>query len=242
MLSCLFLISLLIQPGVNQYLGCFIDQTDDRDLTTFVDRLDELTSEKCILACQKQNFPYAAVQYGNECRCGAKYGKYGQVSDTECSYLCLSRQSDDKCGGDNRNSVYSTGILRTDVSDSCMNDVAGYQGCYERITLGISIGLVVTIQECITSCKEYPYCGIMNGNLCYCAISDINWSLKTHPALCNIPCSSDITKCCGGLELFSLYDVNDYYAADTEYGILNRVRGNFANMAVPYSDHILKRT
>jgi hypothetical protein len=90
--------------AANQYLGCFIDQIGNRDLSIFIDDYEQLTPKQCILACQAQNYLYAAIQYGNECRCGQQYGKYGQVSDEQCDYLCSTAE---KCGGDNRNSVYN---------------------------------------------------------------------------------------------------------------------------------------
>ena len=98
-------------------MGCFIDQIGNRDLNTFISDYEQLTPEQCILACGKENFLYAAIQYGNECRCGQQYGKYGQVADDECDYLCSTSE---KCGGDYRNSVYkvvySIGQLGTGYS------------------------------------------------------------------------------------------------------------------------------
>ncbi|CAF3281124.1 unnamed protein product [Rotaria sp. Silwood2] len=88
----------------NSYLGCFVDRIGKRDLSTFISDYEQLTPKQCILACQEQNFPYAGIQYGNECRCGRQYGKYGQVSDDECTYNCSTSE---KCGGHNRNSIYS---------------------------------------------------------------------------------------------------------------------------------------
>jgi hypothetical protein len=85
-------------------LGCFIDQIDNRDLEIFINDYEQLTPEQCIFACQQLNYRYAAIQYGSECRCGEEYGKYGQVSDDECDYLCVTSE---KCGGENRNSVYN---------------------------------------------------------------------------------------------------------------------------------------
>ena len=85
-------------------MGCFIDQIGNRDLNIFISDHEQLTPTQCILACREQNFPYAGIQYGSECRCGKQYGKYGQVSDSECTYLCPTSE---KCGGDNRNSVYN---------------------------------------------------------------------------------------------------------------------------------------
>ena len=94
-------------------MGCFIDQIGDRDLNTFIGEYEQLTPKQCILACQEQNFHYAAIQYGDECRCGHQYGKYGQVSEQECGYYCPSME---KCGGDLRSSVYS--VLHSLVDQS----------------------------------------------------------------------------------------------------------------------------
>ena len=99
---------LIVQTTVisasNQYLGCFIDQVGDRDLSLFVGDYERLTPSQCIRTCREQNFPYAAIQYRTECRCDRKYGKYGQVSDDQCNYFCPTSE---KCGGDYRNSVYN---------------------------------------------------------------------------------------------------------------------------------------
>jgi len=94
----------------NEYLGCFIDQIDSRDLSIFIGDYEQLTPKQCILACREQNYLYAAIQYGNECRCGQQYGKYGRVSDDECDYLCSTSE---KCGGDYRNSIYNTKKYRS---------------------------------------------------------------------------------------------------------------------------------
>ena len=90
--------------AANLYLGCFIDQIGDRDLDTFIGEYEQLTPQQCILACQERNFPFAAIQYGDECRCGQQYGKHGRISEQECGYHCPTSE---KCGGDFRNSVYS---------------------------------------------------------------------------------------------------------------------------------------
>lgn len=100
--------------ALNQYLGCFVDQIGSRDLNIFIGDYEQLTPEECIRACQQENYLYAGIQYGNECRCGQQFGKYGQVSDDECHYMCLTTE---KCGGDYRNSVYKVVQSNIDLSD-----------------------------------------------------------------------------------------------------------------------------
>lgn len=94
----------LFSSGSRLYLGCFVDHTDSRDLNIFIGVRDQQTPEQCIRDCQQRNYNYAAIQSGTECRCGETYGKYGETSDNECHYLCITSE---KCGGDQRNSVYN---------------------------------------------------------------------------------------------------------------------------------------
>jgi hypothetical protein len=98
--------------GVSQYLGCFVDQIDKHDQEMFIIDDELLTPEQCIFACRQQNYKYVAIKYGSECRCVEQYGKYEQVSDDECNYLCITLE---KCGGKNRNSIYSV-INSADLS------------------------------------------------------------------------------------------------------------------------------
>lgn len=88
-------------------MGCFIDTINTRDLDVLINNDDnkQLTPQQCIYQCQQINYQYAGIQNGNECRCGQYYGRYGKVSDDECDFLCITSE---KCGGNNRNSIYDT--------------------------------------------------------------------------------------------------------------------------------------
>lgn len=105
---------LIFIRGLNQYLGCFNDQIDNRDLEIFISNYERITPQKCIAQCQQLNYHYAGIQSGRECRCSDQYGKYGQVSDDECDFLCINSE---KCGGDNRNSIYDV-INTLDLSNT----------------------------------------------------------------------------------------------------------------------------
>lgn len=96
-------ILLLLFLGLHEYIGCFIDQQADRDLERLIGDYSDLTPDQCLLLCQNQQYPIAALQSGNQCHCGRTHGKYGQAPDYECSYLCSSGE---KCGGFLRNSIY----------------------------------------------------------------------------------------------------------------------------------------
>ncbi|CAF3948712.1 unnamed protein product [Rotaria sp. Silwood1] len=198
--------------GLNQYLGCFIDHIDNRDFEIFIGDYQHLTSIQCIFACQKQNYRYAAIQNGNECRCGNDYGKYGQVLDDECNYSCVTSE---KCGGNKRNSVYnvnnSIDMSKTDLP--CLNTMVGYQGCFDSVMLDVVMGVVKSIRECISHCEMYYYyAGIMNGYLCHCG-NELNLP-SVNSVVCNIPCNRSVNAmtidCCGGLHTFSVYNTKNY--------------------------------
>ncbi|CAF0860533.1 unnamed protein product [Didymodactylos carnosus] len=211
--------------GDDNYLGCYIDQVGTRDLDTFIG--DELSPTQCITACREQNFTYAGIQFGNECRCGQTYGLYGEVSDGECDYQCTSEEITAKCGGDNRNSVYNVEITTPSDPESdndCLNNIVGYQGCFEENALEGMLGVVNNIGACITMCSDSIYAGILNGSLCYCGMN-IRQSTNLDENECRIPCPTHETTCCGGISLFSIYDVNTYNnATANDSPVLARVR------------------
>ena len=55
-----------------------------------------------------QGFKYAGVQNSNMCWCGMTYGYYGSAPEDECNKNCKGN-SEQKCGGNYRNSVYELG-------------------------------------------------------------------------------------------------------------------------------------
>ena len=89
-------------PGARaSYVGCFVDQ-DDRDLPdAFMD--GNMSVERCAEHCRNER--YFGVQYGNQCFCGNRYGRYGQATDADCNMRCSGNQAQ-LCGGNWRNSVY----------------------------------------------------------------------------------------------------------------------------------------
>ncbi|CAF1078621.1 unnamed protein product [Adineta steineri] len=205
-------VQLTFTYSLNQYLGCFIDQLDNRDLQIFIGDYEQLTPAQCIIACRERNYDYAGIQYGNECRCGQQYGKYGRVSEDECNYAC---KTSEKCGGDYRNSIYSVieSVDRSKTDAICLNTVVGYQGCFSDATLITLTGFVNSIEECVSRCAiNYNYAGIVNGNLCHCG-DDLN-EPSVNTILCNIPCNGSRNNmtidCCGGLDVLSVYDVKSY--------------------------------
>ncbi|HCS88969.1 MAG: hypothetical protein N838_18675 [Thiohalocapsa sp. PB-PSB1] len=88
------------------YIGCFRDKDNPRDLSAEVVRDSKMSPTFCIDKCKSGGFDYAAVQYTDYCFCGDEYGKYG-VADN-CDMPCAGNDQE-ICGGRWANSVYATG-------------------------------------------------------------------------------------------------------------------------------------
>ena len=108
-------LSLNQQDGRYQYIGCFADAAD-RSMEVGPLDVGALSPQACAEACR--DYTYFGLQNGDQCFCGAGYGRYSQESDSACSIQCTG--SDAMCGGVYRNSVYLTrSSVNTGVSDAC---------------------------------------------------------------------------------------------------------------------------
>jgi len=88
------------------YVGCFSDRLDDRDLPHHM-LIPAANPAQCASMCQAmdKSLAYAALQHGNQCFCGASYGKHGREPPATCFMRCKESPSK-RCGGISRNSVY----------------------------------------------------------------------------------------------------------------------------------------
>jgi hypothetical protein len=101
---------------IKSYLGCFKDQGDPfgtrgRDLDGKFVSDSSMTVQKCLSICASEGYPYAGVEYGNQCFCGRSYGKFGKAKN--CDMRC-SGNSSEICGGFWAIGVYS--VPRQSVS------------------------------------------------------------------------------------------------------------------------------
>jgi hypothetical protein len=87
------------------FLGCFGDTAGSRDLSGLSQTMSSNTPASCIAFCKANGYPYAAVEFSDQCFCGTSYGKYG-VS-TGCTQPC-SGDGAQVCGGGDAESVYTT--------------------------------------------------------------------------------------------------------------------------------------
>jgi hypothetical protein len=89
-------------------LGCFQDK-EPRDVAGYELKNPRMTVAMCTAACREKGFSFAAVEYGQECRCGNSYGRYG--SSESCTQKCPGNDAE-VCGGFFANSVYQVAPMR----------------------------------------------------------------------------------------------------------------------------------
>uniref|UniRef100_A0A1I8JK67 WSC domain-containing protein n=1 Tax=Macrostomum lignano TaxID=282301 RepID=A0A1I8JK67_9PLAT len=108
----------------HSYLGCYVDNTNgSRDMTGLsglkqlgkfhvqpaapLVNSDEMTIELCSSVCSLGRFSHFGVQSETQCFCGNSFGSQGVAAkDDDCNKNCRGNPLQ-RCGGINRNSVYS---------------------------------------------------------------------------------------------------------------------------------------
>ncbi|HEY6249830.1 MAG TPA: WSC domain-containing protein, partial [Candidatus Angelobacter sp.] len=93
-----------LTPPPPYYLGCW-DDDSGRALPSLLSAGGE-TVESCQLKAANSGLLYAGLQYGGECFGGNNLGRY-PVPEEQCNTPCSANPAE-MCGGDFRNSIWST--------------------------------------------------------------------------------------------------------------------------------------
>ncbi|KAM0278087.1 hypothetical protein ACHAQH_005379 [Verticillium albo-atrum] len=96
---------------VDEYVstGCWTDESKlGKSLSWPQDQLDKsiMTPSLCTSACREGGFPFAGVEYGRECWCGAVMGNETRSVDaSQCSMACAGDKTQN-CGGRSRINIF----------------------------------------------------------------------------------------------------------------------------------------
>ncbi|CCC12765.1 hypothetical protein SMACR_09546 [Sordaria macrospora] len=106
--------------------------------------------------------------------------------------------------------------------------IPGFISCFEEGSLEMKVTTTtdLTIEKCIKTCKseQWRFAGMHNGDECWCGdyagkqseggysgIPNMNpESWKRNKTECNVPCSGDKSKFCGGKDLLAIFDTKDH--------------------------------
>lgn len=89
-------------------VGCYTDNVNARTLTVAVNMNGANTIEGCTVACFNSGFPYAGVEYSNECYCDSIIRNSGGPApdgNALCDMAC-SGDASEICGGPNRLNMF----------------------------------------------------------------------------------------------------------------------------------------
>ncbi|XP_072155725.1 uncharacterized protein [Bemisia tabaci] len=203
-----------VSASKGDYIGCFQDQEENRLLSETKERSAELTSSWCIEFCSEKGYPFAGTQYSSECYCG--YNRLPLIAkrpDSECSRPC-SGDSKTRCGGELRLSVYETGISALGAFPSGF-----HLGCFKENAEKDNRKLLPDLHQQFVNltpkiCSEFCFkngfklSGVQNGDDCFCTNKKLDNS--DHKKIlfrtgCDIPCSGDVSKKCGGAQELNVY-------------------------------------
>ena len=213
-----------------QSLGCYTDDVAARSLTVGQPiPASGNTIESCQLSCYNAGYPYAGVEYSNECYCDSQIRNGGGPApdgDAQCNMPC-SGNAGEICGGPNRLGVYQfSGTLPPPTQNpppgggGAVRVVTGlpgtwhYAGCFIDNTHGRILGTqqpdnnAVTVESCVGLCSSsgFTLAGLEFGVQCFCDNNVINGGTEdTSDAGCNMGCGGDSTEACGGPNRMSIY-------------------------------------
>lgn len=145
---------------VGGYLGCFVDENDNRKLGD--EKMSSgATPQKCRAKCY--GYKYFGLQFKGECHCGdARNGKGPKRDDSECNTACEAQRGV-MCGGAHRNSIYHVLQAECEVCTQCEDNFENVKGgCVPVVTTVIGEWEITTSVKgtAANPHKEHYYHGV----------------------------------------------------------------------------------
>ncbi|KAI1292127.1 Xylosyltransferase oxt [Halotydeus destructor] len=98
-------------------VGCYRDKSKPRLLSNYATKLNQSGPLDCVNVCLQYGYPYAGVEYANQCFCGNKLpDRSAKLSDSDCDMSCPVRSNasidsnPELCGGFFAIDIYETGL------------------------------------------------------------------------------------------------------------------------------------
>lgn len=226
---CLLVLHLAeVQAEDTGYLGCYNDGgPTNRLITGYQTELNATNSpEVCTKLCHSIKFAIAGIQNGYQCFCGNIRPSFKlRAEDVDCNKKCPG----EKCEDGWRVNVYKTGLKEANIENS--DKELEYIGCFIHDLNNKLPNYIrkeypnkLTPHYCTGYCHllGYLYAGLRNGFECFCGDTHPFSESKDDETQCNVPCSGDDEKKCGGTWRLSIYSTSI-----TDYPVDGRYLGCF---------------
>jgi hypothetical protein len=219
-------------------IGCYTDSVTARMLRNYTvspGAAQALNVGICTTACYDLAFPYAGLEFGQECFCDTLMQTIVKAPEAECNMTC-SGDTGEICGGDLRINIYSyngttpltatsttamptsTSSVTSTSTNLAITAPGAYKslGCYSDITSNRTLGFVgdypgahgnMTIEPCQGACENagYVFAGVEFGDECWCDNVIRGIGTSVSSTDCNMPCSGNTSETCGGSNRINVY-------------------------------------
>ncbi|KXJ88041.1 hypothetical protein Micbo1qcDRAFT_124031 [Microdochium bolleyi] len=199
-------------PGNWTYQHCWSDV--GRTIEDAFTSTNNMTIESCLAFCQQGDYPYAGVEYFNQCFCGLQLasGAAQQSDDSSCNTPC-NGNSTEPCGGPNRLTLFHNPSILGPQPDTGITNWP-YLGCYSEGSNGGRTfpfspnidGNSMSGQVCTSACQAAGYilAGTEYSSQCFCGNDTMNGGAPATSG-CVMRCSGSDTEICGGGDRLSVY-------------------------------------
>lgn len=205
----------------NVYVGCYQDETPQRQLSSNVYNNDSNTAETCINSCAAGGYTFSGMIYRRECWCGMALPLY-RGNEADCNYRCAG---DDQhaCGGNGEAGTLKMISLFADSSKwdgttqgppltmTKQSGDYGFVGCYaesnniKTFNVKRQVSNVNTVDSCRKFCQGSTLFGLQYAQECYCGSTIAASSKLTTEDQCSFTCKGNNSQYCGGSSRMQVY-------------------------------------
>lgn len=193
-------------------MGCYNEGPNGRALPDYFFEDDVLmTIEMCVGLCP--NYTFLGLEYGTQCWCSnsIQNGAF-PVDNAQCDTVCAGNARE-ICGSDDTLSVF---LPPPPPPKRPANNITfSSVGCYAEPSDGSralnksrTATPDMTPDNCFNICGSsgFRYAGLEYGEECWCGNRLSTAATPVDASHCNMNCSGDATRKCGGPEALDLYN------------------------------------
>ena len=171
---------------------------------------ENMTQASCIDFCAEKSYPFAGVEYGQECYCANIIGAGSEKeNDSECYFACTGG-IEEACGAGFRLNVFYNELLDNTYTNSGPPGTSRI-GCLVDDVYARALSVFqaseddMTVAGCTSSCTAagHTLAGVEFGRECFCGDSIDNNATTTEEG-CDMTCTGNKTEFCGGADRLDL--------------------------------------